>query len=167
MSLNLVILEHLHDWLFTLLSWGFIQYSMIPCVEKKLLSLLTVLSLCVGAWQRECVRLCHVPSTVFRRALERLMCWRVLAITLKRAWAVAVCFFLPSGPHNLSLCVPSRTTPGTVYTLGAQWNTETGLYLFFKAHFSGFACCSLLCSNKTSVILYIKAGQYGLKIRSD
>lgn len=43
------------------------------------------------------------------------MCWRVLAVTLKKARAVAVCFFLPQGPNNLSLCVPGRTTPGTVH----------------------------------------------------
>ncbi|CAK6966507.1 ankyrin-1a isoform X1 [Scomber scombrus] len=29
------------------------------------------------------------------------------------------------GPHNLSLCVPSRTTPGTAYTLGAHRRLRT------------------------------------------
>lgn len=126
-----------------------VAYSTVCTVfhvlnKLSLLSLFTVVSLCVGAWQRVCVCLCvwlcRVPSIVFRGALERLMCWRVLAVTLKGAWAVAVCFLLPPGPHNLSLCVPGRTTPGTVYTLGAQWNTKACLYLVFKVHFSGFVC---------------------------
>ena len=153
-----------------------VSYSMIPCVEKAVtpVSFHCVEFMCGCLTERESVRvrvcvcmwLCHVPSTVFRGALERLMCWRVLAVTLKRAWAVAVCFFLPPGPHNLSLCVPGRTTPGTVYILGAQWNTKTGLCLVFKVHFSCFVCFSLLCSNKTNCMLYIKAGQYDLKIRS-
>lgn len=53
------------------------------------------------------------------------MCWRVLAVTLKGAWAVAVCFFLSLGPHNLSLCVLGRTTPGgSPYSLGALRSTK-------------------------------------------
>lgn len=57
-----------------------------------------------------CVAVSSLPSTVFRRAVDRVICWRVLAVTLKRARAVAVCFSLPPGSHNLSLCVPGRTT---------------------------------------------------------
>jgi len=57
-----------------------------------------------------CVWLCRIV-TVFRAALERLTCWRVLAVTLKRSQAVAVCFFLPPGPHNLSLLCPRQDVP--------------------------------------------------------
>lgn len=53
------------------------------------------------------------------------MCWRVLAVTLKSAQAVAVCVFLPPGPHNLSLCVSGRTSPGTIYTRWVRAESQT------------------------------------------
>lgn len=79
-----------------------------------------------GEGHISCVRLCSVLSSVCSGALEQLMCRRVLAVTLEKAQAEALC---PPPPrvHKTCLFLLSRAGPpqgqSKVHTMGAFGST--------------------------------------------